>query len=199
MKKSMGRKALLACILLAFTLGHGARADREEEKKKLYQCAKDLCGIILSKNPKGPDLVCDVTKTWDKDQLQKGADSKNIGWGLGSATCSAKFTIKRADIVSALTSPEAKFKAGRQSVACQVGTDQYPISATLSPELKFKNGASTAGSLRIEDVQGAVLIKGAVWTAAQLERHFGIFEKDLVREVNRFVEKECPKWVSAGK
>jgi hypothetical protein len=199
MRKSMGRTALLACILSALVLGQDARADREEEKKKLYQCAKDLCSIILSKSPKGPDLVCDVTKTWDKDQLQKGADSKNIGWGLGSATCSAKFTIKRADIVTALTSPEAKFKPGRQSVACQVGADQYPISATLSPELKFKNGSSTAGSLRIEDIQGAVLIKGAVWTAAQLERHFGVFEKDLVREVNRFVQKECPKWVSAGK
>jgi len=198
MNKFIVRAALLAC-LFALALGHGARADREEEKKKLYQCAKDLCSIILSKNPKGPDLVCDVTKTWDKKQIQKGADSKNIGWGLGSATCSAKFTIKRADIVAALTSPEAKFKPGRQSVACQVGTDQYPISATLSPELRFKNGTSTAGSLRIEDIKGAVLIKGAVWTAAQLERHFGIFEKDLVREVNHFVQKECPKWVSAGK
>src|SRR5215475_9721914 len=180
MTKPIGRTALLACALLSLALRHGARADREEEKKKLYQCAKDLCSIILSKNPKGPDLVCDVTKTGDKEQIQKGADSKNIGWDLGSATCSAKFTIKRADIAAALTSPEAKFKSGRQSVACQVGTDQFPISATLSPELKFKNGTVTAGSLRIEDIQGAVLIKGVVWTAAQLERHFGIFEKDLV-------------------
>ena len=199
MKKSIGCIAPLACALLALVLTHGAQAGIEEEKKKLYQCAKDLCSIILSKNPKGPDLACDVTKTWDKNQIQKGADSKNIGWGLGSATCSAKFTIKRADIVAALTSPEAKFKPGRQSVACQVGTDQYPISATLSPELKFKNGAVTEGSLRIEDIQGAILIKGVVWTTAQLERHFGIFERDLVREVNRFIQKECPKWVSTKK
>jgi hypothetical protein len=199
MKKSMGRTALLACALGAFALGHSAWADREEEKKKLYQCAKDLCSIILSKNPKGPDLACDVTKTWDKEQIQKGADSKNIGWGLGSATCSAKFTIKRADIAAALTGPEAKFKPGKQSVACEVGEDRYPISATLSPELNFKTGTVTAASLRMEDIKGAVLIKGAVWTAAQLERHFGIFEKDLVREVNRFIQKECPKWIGTGK
>jgi hypothetical protein len=199
MKKSIGRIGVLVSVFLALALGQGSWADSEQEKKKLNQCAKDLCSIILSKNPKGPDLVCDITKTWDKDQLQKGADSKNIGWGLGSATCSAKFTIKRADIVTALTSPEAKFKPGRQSVACEVGEDRYPISATLSPELKFKNGAVSAASLRIEDIKGAVLIKGVVWTAAQLERHFGIFEKDLVREVNRFVQKECPKWVSAEK
>src|SRR5262249_6815387 len=103
------------------------------------------------------------------------------------------------DIVAGLTGPETKFKPGKQSVACEAGEDRYPISATLSPELKFKDGAVTAASLRIEDIKGAVLIKGVVWTAAQLERHFGIFEKDLVREVNRFIQKECPKWVSAGK
>jgi hypothetical protein len=199
MTKSKSPALLLSCAILALALGHGARADNEEEKKKLAQCAKDLCSIIISKDPRGPDLVCDVTKTWDKDQIQKGADSKNIGWGLGSATCSAKFTIKRADIATALTSAEAKFKAGRQSVACQVGAEQYPISATLSPELKFKNGTVTDASLRIEDIKGAVLIKGVVWTAAQLEKHFGIFEKDLVREVNRFIQKECPKWISAAK
>jgi hypothetical protein len=199
MKKSMGRIALLACALLAPGLGHVARADREEEKKKLYQCAKDLCSIILSKKTKGPDLVCDVTKTWDKEQIQKGADSKNIGWGLGAATCSAKFTLKRAEIVAALTSSEAKFNPGKQSIACQVGTDQYPISATLLPELKFKDGTVTAASLGMEDIKGAVLIQGMVWTVAQLENHFGIFEKDLVREVNRFIQKECPKWVSTGK
>jgi hypothetical protein len=199
MKKFIGRIVLLAGALLALALGHVARADREDEKKKLYQCAKDLCSIILSKNPKGPDLVCDVTKTWDKEQIQKGADSKNIGWGLGSATCSAKFSIKRAEIVAALTSPEAKFNPGKQSVVCQVGADQYPISAMLSPELKFKNGTTTAASLGMEDIKGAILIKGMVWTVAQLENHFGIFEKDLVREVNRFIQKECPKWVSLGK
>jgi hypothetical protein len=51
----------------------------------------------------------------------------------------------------------------------------------------------------MHDIDGAVLIKGVVWTAAQLENNFGIFEKDLVREVNRFIQKECPKWVSPGK
>jgi hypothetical protein len=184
----------LVCAALVLALAHGARADSEQEKKKLAQCAKDICGIILSKNPKGPDLSCDLTKTWDKHQMQKGADSKHVAWGLGSAKCHVKFNIKRTDIVAALTRPEFKLRAGKQSVACEIGSDRYPISATLSPELEFKNGTNTAASLNIEDIEGAVLIKGVVWTTAQLERHFGIFEHDLVREVNRFVKKECPKW-----
>ena len=184
----------MVCAALVLALTHGARADTEQEKKKLAQCAKDICGIILSQNPKGPDLSCDLTKTWDKHQMQKGADSKHVAWGLGAAKCHVKFNIKRTDIVAALTRPEFKLKAGKQSVACEIGSDRYPISATLSPELEFRNGTNTAASLNIEDIEGAVLIKSVVWTTAQLDRHFGIFEHDLVREVNRFVKKECPKW-----
>jgi hypothetical protein len=199
MTKYTRRAVSLICVTLVLTLAQGAWADSEEEKKKLARCAKDICSIIVSKNPKGPDLSCDLTKTWDKDQIQKGADSKNISWGFGSAKCSVKFNIKRADIIAAFTSPETKFKAGKQSVVCEIGTDRYPVSATLSPELQFKNGTNTAASLRMDDIKGAVLIKGVVWTTAQLERHFGIFEGDLVREVNRFVQKECPKFVSGAK
>jgi hypothetical protein len=193
------RAAALACAMAMLVFGRSALAGSEEEKKKLYQCAKDLCAIIVSKNPKGPDLSCDLTKTWDKKQIQKGADSKNISWGLGSATCSVKFQIKRADVVAALTGARATFKPGKQSVACEVGSDKYPIRATVSPELEFKSGTVTAASLGIKNIEGAFLIQSAVWTAAKLENNFGIFEKDLVREVNRFVQKECPKWVSTAK
>ncbi len=183
---------------LAFAVSGNASADSAEEKQKLAQCAKDLCSIIVSKNPKGPDLSCDLTKTWDKDTIQKGAESKNIAWGLGSARCTAKVSAKRADIVAAFTSPEVKIRFSKQPFACELGSDKYPVSATLAPELKFKNGTTTDATLNMDDIKGAILIKGVVWTAAALE-HLGIVEGDLVREVNRFVEKQCPKIVSGEK
>ncbi len=189
----------LTVAILALTGAQPAAADTSEEKQKLAQCANDICGVIVSKNPKGPEVTCDLTKTWEKDEIQKGAESKSIAWGLGSAKCSAKVSIKRADIVGALTSPEIKLKFGKQPFSCEIGTDKYPISATLSPVLKFKDGTNTAASLRMEDIQGATLIKGVVWTAAALEQHLGVFEGDLVREVNRFIQKECPKIVSSAK
>jgi len=45
----------------------------------------------------------------------------------------------------------------------------------------------------MDNIHGAPLIKGVVWTAASLEENFGILQKDMVREVNRFIKKECPK------
>ncbi len=76
---------LFGIAILSCSLSQGAWADKEEEKQKLAQCAKDLCSIMLSKDPAGPDLSCDLTKTWEEKQLQDGAASKSVSWSLGSA------------------------------------------------------------------------------------------------------------------
>lgn len=192
-------KRLPAGAFLALVIGTGAFADTAEEKEKLAQCAKDICAIILSKDAACLDLTCDVTKTWEKDEIQKGADEKKLTWGLGSAKCSAKLTAKRADLVSALTSPENTLKAAKQSVSCEIGSEKYPVSATVAPEMKFKDGSATNVSLHVDDIKGATLIKGVVWTAASLEKHFGILESDMIRGVNRFVQKDCPKIAGSAK
>ncbi|MGO9174230.1 MAG: hypothetical protein ACLP7P_20005 [Rhodomicrobium sp.] len=199
MTKSTKRSLTLTGAIVALTISHSAWADNAEEKQKLAQCAKDICGIIVSKNASGPDLTCDLTKTWEKEEIQKGADAKKIAWGLGTAKCSVKVSAKRADLVAALTSPENTLKISKQSVSCEIGEEKYLISATLAPELTFKAGTSTAASLHIDDIKGATLIKGVVWTAAELEKHFGLLEGDVVREVNRFVQKECPKIAAEAK
>ncbi len=190
--KGYVRGAAMALGLSAAFAG-AALADSDAEKAKLAQCAKDICGIIVSKDANGPDVSCDLTKTWEKEEIQKGADDKKLSWGLGSAKCSVKVSVKRSDIVAALTVPENTFKVDKQSVACEIGSEKYPVSVTMAPELKFKDGATTAVALHMDDIKGATLIKGVVWTAATLEQTFGILQGDMIREVNRFIKKECPK------
>jgi hypothetical protein len=191
------QRTLLALGLGTVLMGT-ALADADTDKQKLAQCAKDICGIIVSKNASGPDLSCQLTKSWEKDEIQKGADSKKMSWGLGSAKCGVKVNVKRAEIVVALTSPEKTLKIDKQSIACEIG-EKYPVSATMAPELKMKDGKNTGVSLHINDIKGEALIKGAVWTAATLEQNFGILEGDMVREVNRFIQKECPKILGDAK
>ena len=197
MKKSIYMAFTMTGVLFSLSAGTSAWADTGEEKQKVVQCAKDICSMIVSKDANGPDLSCDLTKTWEKDEIQKGADSKKLTWGLGSARCSVKVSVKRADITAALTSADDVFKVGKQSIACEIGTEKYPVSVSMTPELTFKNGANTGVALHIDDIKGATLIKGVVWTAASLEQHFGILHSDMVREVNRFIQKECPK-IAAG-
>jgi len=197
MKKSTYLAFAMTGVLLASSVVSSAWADSDEEKQKVAQCAKDICSMIVSKDANGPDLSCDLTRTWEKDEIQKGADSKKLTWGLGSARCSVKVSVKRADIAAALTSADNVFKGGKQSVACEIGTEKYAVSVTMAPELTYKNGTNTAVALHIADIKVATLIKGVVWSAATLEQHFGILHSDMIREVNRFVQKECPK-IAAG-
>jgi hypothetical protein len=192
-----GRAALALAVAAALT--GAALADSDEDKANIASCGKALCAIIVSKDTKGPDLACDLTKTWDKDEIQKGADSKKISWGLGSAKCKAKVSAKRSAIVSAVSAPESTFKFDKQSIACEIGTEKYEVSATLAPELKFKDGATTAVALHVNDIKGAALIKGVVWTAATLESTFGILQGDMIREVNKFIKKECPRILGESK
>ena len=155
--------------------------------------------MIVSRKPAGPDLACDLSKTWQKDEIQRGADSANVMWGLGSATCRVKLNAKRADIVAAVSAPQSAFKLAPQSIACEIGTGKYELRATLAPELILRQGAATAVSLHMDNIQGAPIIKGVVWTAAALEESFGILQNDMVREVNRFIKKECPKILDTAK
>ncbi len=189
----------LTSTILALAVCNSAWADDLAEKEKIAQCGRELCSIIASRNASGPDLSCDLTKTWEKEEIQKGADYKNLSWGFGSAKCTAKFTAKRAGLVAALTSPDYTLKIGKQSVACEIGTEKYTIRGTLDPELVLKDGKVTHGSVHMDDIEGSILIKGVVWTAAALERNFGLFDSDLVREANRFMKIECPKLMSSAK
>jgi hypothetical protein len=192
------RRAPLLALIMSTSVAGLALADTDADKQRIAQCAKDICAIVVSKSANGPDLNCDLAKTWEKEDIQKGADSKSLTWGLGSAKCSVKVHAKRADIVAALTSPQSTLKVDKQSIVCEIGAEKYPVSATMAPELKFKDGKNTAASLHIDDIKGATLIKGMVWTVAALEKNFGLLEGDTIREVNRFVQKECPKIVRAS-
>ena len=153
-------RAVAIGLSVSVFLPGAAMADTEAENAKLAQCAKDLCAILVSKKAKGPDLNCDLAKTWEKDQIQKGADSKNLAWGLGSARCTAKVKAKRSELIAAVTAPEMTFKFDKQPFACEIGTDKYELRATIAPELTFKSGSTTAVALHMDNIQGAPINQG---------------------------------------
>jgi hypothetical protein len=180
-----------------------ARAEDalETEKQNLSQCELALCTIIGEKKKEGADFTCDATKTWQKEDIEKGATEKKLTWGFGRARCTVKVALKRADVVDALTQPDFTLVVDKQPVECEIerSTDKYPIKMTLAPKVTFKNGKVTGANLGVDNIEGATLIKGVVWTAATLEKNFGLFQSDLVREMNKFIEKQCPKRLAEQK
>ncbi|MDX2265676.1 MAG: hypothetical protein NW215_11995 [Hyphomicrobiales bacterium] len=186
--------AALAALAVSCAFGGAAVADATE-KERLKKCEVDLCTIIAEKKKDGADLSCDLSKTWAKEDISKEAEEKKLSWGLGDAKCGLSLKVARADIVSAVSDADYTLKIPPQKIACEVeqGGTKYPITLNLAPVVKFKSGEAQEASLGVSDIEAAAVIKGVIWTAAKMEENFGIFHQDILKDINKFISKKCPK------
>jgi hypothetical protein len=186
-----------ACLTAVLALGCGSALALEEdkgEKDRLAACERDLCSILVKKQA-GADLQCNLQKTWAGKTIKEGVEQKKLTWGFGDVRCTMDLTIKRQEVIDALTKPEYEFKLGTQTVRCDVERDKdvMKISVAMSPRFQFKDGKASKAWLGIGTIDAPTVLKGAIWTVAQLEDYFGIVHSDLIREINEFVYQRCPK------
>lgn len=104
-------------------------------------------------------------------------------------------SVKRQEMIDALTKPAYEFKLGTHQVTCDVEREKevMKISVAMSPRFQFKDGKASKAWLGIGTIEAPTMLKGAIWTVAQLEDTFGIVHGDLIREINEFVYQRCPK------
>jgi hypothetical protein len=192
-----GWAALALGLALSGPIAGSALALEEEkgEKDKLEACEKDLCGILVKRDGAGSDLKCALQKTWAGAKIKEGVEQKKLTWGFGDVRCAIDVVAKRQEMVDALTKPEYEFKLGTHMVRCDIEREKEvtKVSVALAPKFQFKGGKATKAWLGIGTIEAPAVVKGAIWTAAQLEDTFGIVHSDLLREVNKFVHERCPK------
>jgi hypothetical protein len=162
------------------------------EAKAIDACDKRLCTILQQKNPSGDDLKCALTKTWSKSSL-KG--DKSVGWGFGDARCTVQIDISRARIVSTVTDKETKFAVPAHTAHCIVEQDGElkTVKATLAPKIVFKGGKAEKVWINLLHVEGPAAIKATMTTAAQLNDTIGLFHRAMLKAVNGYIHKHCPK------
>lgn len=199
---SFQNKTLCAALVLAASVcftGGAASAD-ETEKERLRKCEIDICRMVVEKKKEGDDLTCDLSKTWAKEDIAEEAKEKKLPWELGDARCAVKLNVARNDIVSAVTDANYTLKVPEQGVDCEVeqGGTKHPIKLTLAPQIKFKNGEAVEASLGVGNIEAPAVVRGVIWSAAKMEEYFGIFHGDLLKEINSFVSKKCPKRLAAN-
>jgi hypothetical protein len=163
-----------------------------DEEKEVKACERKLCTMVLGRATAGPDLRCEVAKTWDRDTLKKG-ESSSVSWGFGDARCSLDLTLSRADIIAALTAPKHTVQIPEQEVRCIVEQDgkQKPVVVRLAPKLKFKNGKADKIWINLADVDGPTAVSATVKMAAGLEDSLGIFHGSMIKSVNKFIYTKC--------
>ncbi|MEL6373502.1 MAG: hypothetical protein AAFR04_05990 [Pseudomonadota bacterium] len=183
--------------LAAFSSGALALKPAPDEKKRLKQCERDICGMIVSKSADGRDLSCNLTKTWSRKSLT-GGKKRRVTWLFGDAQCNVDLQLKRAMIVSALTAPKLTIKMPVQSVNCTVERSgkAQPVKISLSPKIQFKKGRAKKVWIKLRRVEGPGDIKSFVWTAAKLEDSIGIFQRPMIKQINKFIAKKCPRIIS---
>ena len=173
-----------------------ARALDEQagEKQAIEACEKRLCTMLLQKNPKGDDLKCELTKTWGKSTI-KEAESKMVKWSYGDARCSVDLNLTRAAVVSAMTSESFTYQVPAHTANCIVEQDGQASTVTtrLAPKIVFKNGKAEKVWINLKSVDGPAGIKATIWTAARLEDSIGLFHRQMIKSMNKFIEKSCAK------
>ncbi len=176
-----------------------SKPDTEEEKARNAQCARDVCSVLLGKETNGPDVSCELAHRWQAKEIDKLANSKDVSWDMGPARCTLKIGARRADLLTAVTSPETTLKLSGKSVACEVGLQRYDVTADITADFTLKNGVVTAIALGGSNYDGPFFIARTLFSAWGMEKRYGSFQGDMLREANRFIKNECPKSLAGSK
>jgi hypothetical protein len=189
--------SLMLAAALAVTAAAPVHALEEQkgEAQAIDDCDRRLCGILLGRSPSGDDLKCALSKTWARSTLKEG-DQPSLAWGFGDARCSMTLQITRASIVAAITSRKThKFWVPPHTANCVVeeGGQLKPLKATLEPKIEFKNGQAEKIWINLRHVEGAASIKDWISLAAGLTDRTGIFHRQMIKSVNRYIYRDCPK------
>ena len=197
--------ALLAALALVvtatmFTAPAATALDEQPgEEAAIQDCDKRLCAILLEQSPQGPDLKCRLTKTWARSQI-KEAESQRLSWGFGDARCTVEINLSRERLVAVMTGERTTFHVTRHTAHCVVEQDGRleKVKAVLSPKIEFKNGKADKVWVRLKSVEGPSSITYVVETAAQLADTFGLFHRQMLKGVNRYIERHCPATLSVA-
>ena len=204
---AVARWTLIGAALLAVALAASPARALEEQKGEqaaLDACDERLCRMLQQKTPTGEDLKCRLTKTWARSTI-KEADRTELTWGFGDARCSVALDISRASIVAAVTSTAPyKFWVPPHTADCVIEQDGQlkSIKATVAPKIVFKGGRAEKIWINLTHIDGPSSITGWLSAGAQLSDSVGIFHRAMVKSVNGYIYKHCPKYyplAQAGK
>lgn len=190
-------RASVGLAALGLFVAAGPASALEElkgEKKALATCERQLCAMLVLKERKGPDLACDLTKTWGRKTI-KDAEPTELTWGFGDARCTVRLNVSRSEIVHAVTAGEAKFQLHRQIIHCVVEENGTPqnVNVVVSPKLEFANGRAIKMWINLVSTDGPGSVTQLLHFGAKLHDNLGLFHSALLKSVNSFIYKSCPK------
>jgi hypothetical protein len=164
------------------------KAERDGRK----ECKVQICAAMHNRKP-GPDVSCNVVKSWRKTQLDKIVGKAGVSWPWGKVVCTAPINLKRDMLIKALDGSKHEADIGKQSIKCVVERPDgnAEISAEFSPKVTFEGGKAVKAVLNWGKIDAPTLVKGAMWTATATDNTFNVLQGMVVEDINTFASTNC--------
>jgi len=185
--------SLTLCAIVALAAPARALEEQAGEADAIKGCEQRICTMLLQKTATGGDLKCALTKTWAQSTI-KDAESRTVKWSWGDARCTVDLHVPRALIAAAMTEKTYKFHLPPTTARCVVEQDGAvrPVTAILSPKIVFKDGKAEKVWVNLKSIEGPAAIKLTLQTAASMEDTLGLFQRPMLKAINRFIGRHCP-------
>jgi hypothetical protein len=168
--------------------------EEKAEKNARQACKVDLCRALHAKEASGADIACHVVKSWRKEQLVKLVAKLKVKWPYEGVHCATDLSLKRADLVRAMSTSKAEIEFPKHAVTCTIANARdagTEFRFELAPKVKFENGKATEAYANWGKIEAPALIKSALWTATAADNTVNLLSGTIVDEVNDFVSKRC--------
>jgi len=168
--------------------------EEKAEKEARKACKIEICGVLATKDPAGPDISCDIVKTWREAAITKMLGGKfDLPWG--KAVCQSKLVVEREVLAMAMS--EASYEAVMPSQKLSCTLDQkkdgkpYTIDVSIAPKVAFENGKVVTASLNWGKASGPMLVYALIYAGTGLDNATNVLGPEVVRMVNEFTGKKC--------
>jgi hypothetical protein len=167
--------------------------EETAQKQAREACKIEICDVLATREPHGPDIACDIGWTWHAEEILD-AVSGRIDWPWGKAVCRSELRLERASLAKAMSAPSYELAANPQTVHCalhQKGGEPHMVTIDLAPRVTFKNGKATEAKVNWGDVSAPSAIYPLLYAATGLDNSTNALGSELVRQINKFTRKDC--------
>ncbi len=169
-------------------------AEEKAEREARKSCKIDICKAFRTKKTVGPDISCPVVKSWRKEALTKLIAKLKVSWPYGPVHCVATVSLKRAELVKAMTEDKVEAKLDKHQVACTVDREKdapAEVKFDFTPTVTFEKGKAMKAQIHWGKIEAPALLKGAMWTATAADNTINMLNGTLVEDINDFIGKKC--------
>jgi hypothetical protein len=168
--------------------------EERAEKEARKACKVELCSVIASKDPNGPDISCNVVKTWREKAITKMLGGR-VEWTWGKAVCTSRLVVERQALARAMSEPKYELSLPEQKAHCKLEQkgegEPYAVDIALAPEVVFENGKAVEARLNWGEASAPMLIYALIYAATGLDNQTNVLGPEVVNMVNGFTTKKC--------